>query len=180
MVRRRPSRRSRWWRSAINIRFSSPVSRLSTAENWPVRPIAARTASGSLARSKPAMCTLPASGLRSVDRIWTVMVFPAPLGPSSENVVPSAMSRSIPSRAVGIVQVALHPSEARVEVQPCGDAVTDSDLNFAEGGFCEDGTTRHLAETDVAVGRLRSHCGLCPVDDDLAVGRVDSKVAGNR
>src|SRR5205085_10713511 len=73
-----------------------------------------------------------------------------------------------------------HLSEARVEIQPCGDAVADSDLNLAEGGFCEDGTTCHLAETDVAVGALRSHCGLCPVDDDLAVGRVDSKVAGDR
>ena len=49
-----PRARPRWCRSAIRIRFSSPVSRLSTAENWPVTPIAARTASGSRARSWPA------------------------------------------------------------------------------------------------------------------------------
>ena len=42
-----PRARSRWRRSAIRARFSSPVSRPSTAENWPVTPIASRTASGS-------------------------------------------------------------------------------------------------------------------------------------
>ena len=46
-ARPRPSARPRWCRSAIRRRFSSPVSRPSTAENWPVTPIAARTASGS-------------------------------------------------------------------------------------------------------------------------------------
>ena len=53
--------RPRWWRSAIRIRFSSPVSRLSDGRNWPVTPIAARTASGSRARSWPATRTAPAS-----------------------------------------------------------------------------------------------------------------------
>ncbi len=48
-VFRLPSARPRWCRSAISFRFSRPVIRLSTAENWPVTPIAARTASGSLA-----------------------------------------------------------------------------------------------------------------------------------
>ena len=61
-ARRRPSARPRWCRSAIRIRFSSPVSRLSTAENWPVTPIAARTASGSAARSWPATLHLAAVG----------------------------------------------------------------------------------------------------------------------
>ena len=36
----------------MSIRFSSPVSRLSTAENCPVTPIAARTASGSRGRRR--------------------------------------------------------------------------------------------------------------------------------
>ena len=71
-----PSARPRWCRSAISSRFSSPVSRLSTAENWPVTPIAARTASGSLARSWPATRTSPASARISVDRILTVVVLP--------------------------------------------------------------------------------------------------------
>ena len=38
-ARRRPSARSRWYRSAISRRFSCPVSRPSTAENWPVTPM---------------------------------------------------------------------------------------------------------------------------------------------
>ncbi|MGI5149736.1 BTAD domain-containing putative transcriptional regulator [Plantactinospora sp. CA-294935] len=46
-VRRRPSARPRWCRSAMSSRFSSPVRKLSSAENWPVTPIAARTRSGS-------------------------------------------------------------------------------------------------------------------------------------
>ena len=53
--------RPRWCRSAISSRFSRPVSRPSTAENWPVTPIAARTASGSAATSWPATRTSPAS-----------------------------------------------------------------------------------------------------------------------
>ena len=57
-----PRARPRWCRSAIRSRFSSPVSRLSTAENWPVTPIAARTASGSPARSCPATRSLAAVG----------------------------------------------------------------------------------------------------------------------
>ena len=44
-TRARPLPRPRWCRSAIRRRFSSPVSRSSTAENWPVTPIAARTPS---------------------------------------------------------------------------------------------------------------------------------------
>ena len=67
-ARRRPSARPRWCRSAISSRFSAPVSRLSTAENWPVTPIAARTASGSRARSWPATRSAPAVGARSA---WT-------------------------------------------------------------------------------------------------------------
>ena len=73
------------------------MSRLSTAENWPVTPIAARTASGSRARSWPATRTSPPSARISVDRICTVVVLPAPLGPSSAKTVPSATSRSMPS-----------------------------------------------------------------------------------
>ena len=73
------------------------MSNPSTAANWPVTPIAARTASGSLASSFPAIQAWPASGLLSVDRMRTVVVLPAPFGPSSEKIVPSSMSRSMPS-----------------------------------------------------------------------------------
>ena len=61
-------------------RFSSPVSRPSTAENWPVTPIAARTASASRATSWPATRTSPPSAPIRVDRIWTAVVLPAPFG----------------------------------------------------------------------------------------------------
>ena len=45
-------------------------------------PIAARTALGSRATSWPATRASPPSAPSSVDRIWTVVVLPAPLGPS--------------------------------------------------------------------------------------------------
>ena len=43
--------RARWYRSAISIRFSRPVSSLSVAEYWPVTPITSRTLAGSRFRS---------------------------------------------------------------------------------------------------------------------------------
>ena len=51
ITRRFPAWRPRWRRSAISCRFSAPVSRLSTAENWPVTPMSARTPSASVATS---------------------------------------------------------------------------------------------------------------------------------
>src|SRR5207342_1815748 len=59
--------------------------------------MAARTASGSAARSWPATRISPPSAPIRVDRICTMVVFPAPLGPSSEKIVPSATVRSMPS-----------------------------------------------------------------------------------
>src|SRR5215471_7867841 len=81
----------------MSSRFSSPVSRLSTAENWPVTPIAARTELASAATSCPATCTSPPSAGIRVDRMCTVVVLPAPLGPSRANIVPSRTTRSMPS-----------------------------------------------------------------------------------
>src|SRR5450759_3174716 len=95
-IRRRPALRPRWRRSAISCRFSCPVSRLSTAENWPVTPIKERTASRSLATSCPPTRMAPPSARIKVDRMRTIVVFPAPLGPSSEKIVPSATVRSTP------------------------------------------------------------------------------------
>jgi hypothetical protein len=94
---RRPVARPRCSRSAISSRFSRPVRKPSTAENWPVTPIAARTASGSAATSWPATRTVPASAGISVLRISTVVVLPAPFGPSSANTEPSGTARSMPS-----------------------------------------------------------------------------------
>src|SRR6266508_656128 len=95
--RGRASARSRWCRSAISSRFSWPVSRLSTAVSWPVTPITSRTASGSRATSWPPTWTWPPSAPIRVDRMCTVVVLPAPLGPSSAKIVPSATCRSMPS-----------------------------------------------------------------------------------
>ena len=80
--------------------FSSPVISPSTAENWPVTPIAARTACGSAARSWPPTCSSPASAVMRVERILTAVVLPAPFGPSREKTVPVGTARSIPSRTV--------------------------------------------------------------------------------
>ena len=53
----------------MRARFSSPVRKPSTATAWPVTPMAARTASGSLATSWPSISTWPASGARRVVRM---------------------------------------------------------------------------------------------------------------
>ena len=49
--------------------------------------------------SKPATVARPASGLSSVARMRTVVVLPAPFGPSRPRTVPSSTVRSTPSRA---------------------------------------------------------------------------------
>ncbi len=87
-------------RRATMVRFSRPVSSVSTAANWPVRPICAQISARSVRGSSPATSTSPASCCDNVDRIFTVVVFPEPLGPSRANTVPAGTSRSIPSRTV--------------------------------------------------------------------------------
>ena len=80
-------------------RFSSPVSRSSTAENSPVTPIAARTPSGSatsVVAGRPPRSGRPSAAI-SVERILIIVVLPAPLGPSRAKIVPSATVRSMPS-----------------------------------------------------------------------------------
>ena len=99
-VRRRPSRRGRWNRSAMRRRFSVTVSSGSTAESWPVTPISRRTACGSRATSWPRTRAVPPSAGSSVARIETVVVLPAPLGPSSAVTVPAGTVRSRPSSTV--------------------------------------------------------------------------------
>src|SRR3712207_4826203 len=49
--------------------------------------------------SRPATRALPASGTRSVVRMRTVVVLPAPLGPSRPSTVPAGTSRSPPESA---------------------------------------------------------------------------------
>ena len=64
------------------------MSSSSTVADWPVRPIRWRTASGSATTSNPATRAVPLVGMLSVVIIRTVVVLPAPLGPSIEKTVP--------------------------------------------------------------------------------------------
>ena len=81
---------------AIRTRFSRPVRISSTAANCPVRLMDSRTSAGCVATSKPATVTVPASGLSSVDRMFTTVVLPAPLEPSRAKMLPRATSKSTP------------------------------------------------------------------------------------
>jgi hypothetical protein len=81
------------------IRFSRPVRNGSTAANCPDRPIRRRTSAGRSTTSSPATQARPRSGLSSVARIRTAVVFPAPFGPSTPSTPPAANSRSTPSSA---------------------------------------------------------------------------------
>ena len=70
----------------------------STAAYWPVRLMLRRTARGCVATSWPATIAVPASARSSVERIRTVVVLPAPFGPSSANTEPASTRRSSPVR----------------------------------------------------------------------------------
>ncbi len=83
----------------MSCRFSRPVATGSTPERWVTTPIARRTASGRRSTSMPATVALPPSGRARVVRIFTVVDFPAPFGPSSPNTVPGATEMLTPSRA---------------------------------------------------------------------------------
>ena len=79
--------------------FSNPVRFSSTAALWPASPIRYRSSSASLTTSRPSTSARPPSGSSSVVRMRTVVVFPAPLGPSKPSTVPASTSRSMPFRA---------------------------------------------------------------------------------
>ena len=87
----RRDRRSSW---AIISRFSRPVSFSSTAAYCPVRLIDRLTPTGSVSRSCPAMVADPASGRIRVARILTIVVLPAPFGPSRASTDPAPAARS--------------------------------------------------------------------------------------
>lgn len=81
---------------ATRTRFSRPLRISSTAANCPVRLMDSRTFSGCVATSKPLTLASPASAFRSVARILTVVVLPAPLEPSRAKMVPGTTSKSTP------------------------------------------------------------------------------------
>jgi len=78
------------------IMFSRPVRISSTAANWPVRLIDSRTRAGCDTTSNPLTRAVPPSGLSRVVRIFTIVVLPAPLEPSSAKMLPPATSKSTP------------------------------------------------------------------------------------
>ena len=80
-------------------RFSVPVRSSSVVADWPASAIRRRTASASRATSWPSTRADPASGASRVARIRTVVVLPAPFGPSSPYTVPGGTARSRPSSA---------------------------------------------------------------------------------
>src|SRR4029450_7185865 len=99
-------------------RFSWPDSSSSTAAYCPVRPIRLRTLAGSRTTSYPPTVARPASGRMRVDRMRMAVVFPAPLGPSSPNTVPSRATMSMPSSARTFPNVLTRPSASIAEVMP--------------------------------------------------------------
>src|SRR5690606_14875766 len=109
---RLPSALGRCSRSAIMRRFSSPVSSWSTEANCPVTPMAARTAPVSAVTSCPATVTFPASGGSRVVSTFTIVVLPAPLGPSRAKIVPFRTSRSMPSSTTWSRQALRNPETA--------------------------------------------------------------------
>ena len=95
---RAPSAEMRCNRANIT-KLSQPVRVSSTAAYCPERPITLRTSLGFLITSIPATSARPESGVSSVVRTRTVVVFPAPLGPKSPRTVPSSTSSERPSSA---------------------------------------------------------------------------------
>jgi hypothetical protein len=78
--------------------FSAPVWSSSTAAYWPVRLMLRRTWPRSRTTSNPATVAWPASGVVRVARMRTVVVLPAPFGPSRANTLPLRTRRLIPFR----------------------------------------------------------------------------------
>ncbi len=81
------------------IKFSRPVRFSSTAAYCPERPIISLACAGFLKISTPATCAVPESGFNRVDKILTVVVLPAPFGPSKPKIVPVGTTRSTPAKA---------------------------------------------------------------------------------
>ena len=90
-----------WWR-----RFSATVSRRSRLGDWKATPSARRTASGSVARSWPAIETVPAcSGSRVASRRNSV-VLPLPFGPRNPKMAPARHREphAVEGAAVAVVE----------------------------------------------------------------------------
>src|SRR6266550_4514459 len=103
--------------------------------------MAARTASASVAMSCAATRTVPLSAFINVVSTFTVVVLPAPFGPSRENTVPARTSRSMPSSTVlspyafrspetAITELVMRPLSAPSLTRPCHASDTTTDTAF--------------------------------------------------
>ena len=81
----------------------------SSAAYWPVSPIRERTRCASRTTSWPSTLAEPPSGRSRVARIRTVVVLPAPLGPSRASTLPAGTARSTPASARWVPRVLLSP-----------------------------------------------------------------------
>src|SRR5919206_3569445 len=78
---------------------SAGVSVDQSSEVWSTTPIRSRKLRSERCGSKPSTSTSPPSRVRYPSRISTVVVLPAPLGPSSPKTSPSSISKLIPRSA---------------------------------------------------------------------------------
>src|SRR5712691_12420447 len=78
--------------------FSRAERRGYTPNSAVTTPTRRRTSSGALRVSKPSTSTEPASGASSVQMTRSVVVLPAPLGPSRPKISPGRASRLTPRR----------------------------------------------------------------------------------
>src|SRR5262252_1143125 len=101
----------------------------------------ARTALVSVATASPATRAVPPSAFINVVSTLTVVVLPAPLGPSREKTVPAGTSRSMPSSTVlspnafrspetAIAEVVMPPPSAPGLTPACHAPDTTTDTAF--------------------------------------------------
>lgn len=81
-----------------NVRFSCPVSILSTAAYWPVSEMEARTPAGSEVTSWPLIVALPPLIGMRVDSALISVVLPAPLAPRTARTLPRGIESVMPLR----------------------------------------------------------------------------------
>src|SRR5215207_6238668 len=118
-----------------------------------------RTSPGEPTRSAPATVAVPPSGLRSVVRMDTAVVFPAPLGPSSPRTVPSGTVRSRPVRATRSPYLLTRPRDSMAPRPPrgAGDVVNGyMDLPSRTYQFvrCKSYNVRYPYEVRLSKGEL--------------------------
>src|SRR5215467_1384260 len=114
----RASRRWRWRRNALTITLSRTVISSNVAGTWNVRPMPARACASADERvtSTPSNSTRPVVGAVSPARQLKKVDLPAPLGPISPMISPSATARSAPRTARKLPN-ALEPFRALSSMQ---------------------------------------------------------------